>query len=244
MHWIKRDLINGGQASVYYSGARDNPHNSPEYIETLDSLTGVLHKRLALGQWVQAEGAVYDTFDHSIHAKERDPGDFHTWAMAIDEGYTNPAVILLVGVDSDGRWHIHREWYERGKLQSAVVAQAQEWRTQYNTTTAAVDASAAGLIADLRNNGVPARGAKGGVFEGIQAIQNRLKKAGDNKPRLTVDPSCTQTISEFESYCWKQDRASGSSKDEPLKENDHAMDAIRYLAASGIIDPLKLVDWA
>src|SRR5574343_599291 len=45
---------------------------------------------------------------------------------------------------------------------------------------------------------------------------------GDGLPRLTVNPDCKNTINEFESYIWKP------NKDEPVKENDHAMDAIRY----------------
>ena len=189
-------------------------------MSALDSLTGVRYKRLRLGEWASAEGAVYDTFAHEAHVKERDPLEMKSWALACDEGYTNPAVILLVGVDSDGRWHIHREWYERGKLQSAVVAKAKEWKLEYNPSMCAVDASAAGLIADMRNAGIGARPAKGGVFEGIQTVQNMLKVAGDKKPRLTIDPSCINTINEFESYAWKQNKA-GGEKDEPVKENDH-----------------------
>jgi phage terminase large subunit len=54
-------------------------------------------------------------------------------------------------------------------------------------------------------------------------VQDLLKIQGDGKPRLTVDPSCVNVINEFESYTWKPE------KDEPVKENDHAMDAVRYL---------------
>ena len=92
-------------------------------IARLQSLTGVRRKRLYEGLWVTAEGAVYDMFDASIHAKIRDREDFVSWYLAMDEGYTNPAVILLVGEDSDGRWHIAEEYYETGKLQEHVVRQ-------------------------------------------------------------------------------------------------------------------------
>jgi hypothetical protein len=90
---------------------------------------------------------------------------------------------------------------------------------------AAVDAAAAGLIADLQNAGVRAEGAKGRVLDGIAAIQNRLKVCGDGRPRLTVSPGCPNVINEFESYEWQ------AEKDAPQKENDHAMDALRYLSA-------------
>jgi PBSX family phage terminase large subunit len=229
MHWIKKDLINGGEASVYYSGAKDNDHNAESYLSTLDKLTGVMYERLVLGKWVQAEGAIYDMFDHRVHVKTRPETELRAWYLAMDEGYTNPAVILLVGEDSDGRLHVFREWYERGKLQSAVVEQAQKWTRDKRVRLAAVDEAAAGLIADLANNNVPAVGSKGRVLDGIQSIQNRLKVAGDGRPRLTVDPSCVNVINEFESYTWKKTTSTGITKDEPQKENDHAMDALRYL---------------
>jgi phage terminase large subunit len=229
LHWIKKDLIDGRQASVYYSGARDNPNNSPDYIDRLNQMTGILHERLVLGRWVQAAGAVYDTFDHARHVRARPDGEIKTWYLAMDEGYTNPAVILLVGVDTDGRLHIAREWYKRGKLQGAVVEQAREWTLEKSVQLAAVDEAAAGLIADLLNNGVPAVASKGRVLDGIRRIQDRLAIQGDGLPRLTVDPACTNTINEFESYVWRRATGTGVAKDEPNKENDHAMDALRYL---------------
>lgn len=195
----------------------------------LESLSGIRRKRLLDGIWATAEGVVYDNFDASIHVRVRQRDDFIAWYLAVDEGYTNPAVILLVGEDGDGRRHVFKEWYERGKLQSAVVAQTKAWAMEYNVKVAAVDESAAGLIADLRNNGVPAQAAKGRVLDGIQLMQDRLKVSGDGRPRETIDPSCVESINEYESYVWKKPTAAGIVKDEPLKENDHAMDARRYL---------------
>lgn len=198
-------------------------------IATLEKLTGVRYKRLRQGVWATAEGAVYDMFDHRVHVKERPDAEMKAWYLAMDEGYTNPAVILLVGEDADKRLHVRREYYERGKLQSAVVAQAAEWVREMGVNLAAVDEAAAGLIADLRDNNVPAIASKGRVLDGIQSIQNRLRVQDDGLPRLTVDPSCVNTINEFESYVWKKTTSTGITKDEPQKENDHAMDALRYL---------------
>ena len=93
---------------------------------------------------------------------------------------------------------------------------------------AAVDESAAGLIAALKNAGLNAHAAKGRVLDGIQHIQDKLKIQGDGKPRYTVDPSCYNVVNEKESYTWKITPA-GINKDEPIKENDHANDAERYL---------------
>jgi len=231
-HWI-RERAKVGKLALLTSTHQDNPclfdeagNLTPQGIrtmQTLEALTGVRRQRLLLGQWATAEGAVYDMFNAAVHVCERPASDFKRWYLAMDEGYVHPAVTLLVGEDSDGRWHVAREFYESGKLQSEVVGHARRWFTEYGCTLAAVDEAAAGLIADLKDNGVRAVGAKGRVLDGIAAVQNRLKVAGDGKPRLTVDPSCVNMQNEMESYRW------ADGKDAPVKECDDACDAIRYL---------------
>jgi PBSX family phage terminase large subunit len=230
-HWI-RERAAAGKVRLIHTTHKDNPtlytldgqltEHGKRAMMTLDALSGVRRKRLYEGIWATSEGAVYDMFDVAVHVKERDAGEFIQWGLAMDAGYTHPAVILLIGVDNDGRWHVVREFYERGKLQEDVVKVAKEWYLEKSCSMVAVDEAAAGLIADLRNNGIPAMGGKGKVFGGITSIQDRLKVQRDGVPRLTVDPICVNVINEFESYVWKPE------KDEPIKENDHSMDCLRY----------------
>ena len=247
-HWL-RDRARRGVLTMLTSVHRDNlsiynadgtlTDNGKQRLVALETLTGVRRKRLFEGIWATAEGAVYDTFDAAIHVAERERDEFNRFFLAMDEGYTNPAVILDIGVDGDGRLHIFREFYKRGVLQKDVVAIAKDWRAEWHHWLVAVDAAAAGLIADLRDVGLPAQGFKGRVLDGITQVQGYLKVQGDNRPRLTVDPSCVETINEFESYVWKPE------KDEPVKENDHAMDALRYgINAIDIPSIRELVDFA
>lgn len=210
------------QMTVFRARTRDNPYLAEEYIKSLEgAYVGEFAKQELEGEFVSLEGLVYPQFG-AKNIVRRTLSDFQRFGLCMDEGYTNPAVILLVGEDTDKRLHIIKEYYERGKLQSEVVATAKRWMTEHGIYVAAVDASAAGLIADLRDNGLPAMPAKGKVVEGIRKVQVALADPGDGKPRLTVDPSCENTINEFESYIWRE------GKDEPVKENDHALDAIRY----------------
>jgi phage terminase large subunit len=229
LHWIRKRQ----GLKLIKSVHKDNPtlydpitgEITPQGIRSLGilaGLTGVRRKRLYEGIWATAEGAVYDTFDVSIHVCERERSEFNIFLLMMDEGYTNPAVILDVGIDGDGRLHIFREFYKRGILQKDVVKITADWADEFGHYVIAVDAAAAGLIADLRDMSLPAEGYKGRVLDGITAVQGYLAVQGDGKPRLTVDPSCVETINEFESYVWKPE------KDEPVKENDHAMDALRY----------------
>jgi PBSX family phage terminase large subunit len=228
-HWIRSrrsltKLISVRQDNpTLYDEAGNITERGKKSLAFLETLSGVRRKRLLEGEWATAEGAVYDGFSTQIHVRPRDHAEFVTWCLAMDEGYTHPAVILLVGIDGDGRQHIAREFYERGKLQSEVVAVAVKWCLEKHVSLVAVDAAAAGLIADLVDAGLPAVAAKGRVLDGITLVQDLLKVQGDGRPRQTVDPSCVNFINEMESYVWKP------NKDEPVKENDHAMDADRYL---------------
>lgn len=241
-HWIL-ERAKLGSLQVWNTRHADNPTlydengiltaSGVQRLESLSKLTGVRRKRLFEGLWATAEGAVFDSFDRDIHVKERADTEMRYWALAMDEGYTHPAVILMVGVDGDGRLHVLREFYERGKLQASVVNAAVEMysdriqrghevKRDWRPVVVAVDAAAAGLVADLVNSGLPAESCKGRVLDNIAHLQNLLQVAGDGKPRLTVDPKCLNLINEFESFVWKK------GKDEPVKEHDDAINALWY----------------
>jgi len=234
-HWIKERAA-AGALTLIQSSHRDNPTlygpdgqltvQGQRTMLALQGLTGIRRKRLFEGLWATAEGVVYDIFDPPVHVREREAAEFKAWYLAMDEGYANPAVILLIGEDADGRAHVAREFYETGKLQSDVVATAAAWYSEWQCSAAIVDAAGAGLIAALRDAGLPATGAKGRVNDGIHVVQDMLKVQGDGRPRLTVDPACVNVVNEFESYIWKPER------DEPVKDNDHAADALRYYAVT------------
>jgi PBSX family phage terminase large subunit len=230
-HWILQ-RAKAGSLQLINSIHDDNPtlykrdgqltEQGKKTMARLEALTGVRYKRLRLGIWATADGAVFDMFDSDKHVKKKTRDNFREFRLTLDEGYTNPAVILVLGIDNDGRRHIFEEFYERGKLEKDIVNKAKELGTKYNTNVATVDAAAAGLIAALRNEGFNVRGGKGRILDRIHAIQNDLAVQGDGRPRLTIDPSCVNSINDFESYEWKPD------KDEPRKENDHAPDALGY----------------
>ena len=235
-HWIRMRATEG-RLRLLVARHQDNPtlydrdgkmldnEDTRRRMAVLQNLTGMRKKRLFEGAWASAEGAVYDMFDANTHVTTRNRSEMRRFFLTLDEGYTNPAVILVVGEDSDGRWHVFREFYQAGVLQETVVKMTLAWQKEWSVETVAVDESAAGLIADLNNCGCFARGGKGRVVDGINRIQNRLEVAGDGKPRLTFDPSCSNCINEFESYVWALDKP----KDTPVKDHDHTSDALRYL---------------
>ncbi|MDE2104621.1 MAG: phage terminase large subunit, partial [Patescibacteria group bacterium] len=242
-HWLRKRkslrMIVGSQ--------KDNPelyddagNLTPEGKRRMDladkMLTGVRRQRLLYGNWATAEGAVYDMFSTQVHVKERPMSEIRQVFLSVDEGYTNPAVILAIGEDSDGRMHVFREFYKTGQLQETVVREIKSWSDEFGGVQIYVDEAAAGLIADIRALGLNVQGAKGRtpdssgkhiIMEGIEAVRNRLKVQDDGRPRFTVDPSCVNTINELESYHFLKD---GSEM--PEKTLDHACDCIRYFCAA------------
>jgi phage terminase large subunit len=263
-HWIKTRLIDGGEAKVYYSGAKDNPYNPPSYVETLNSLTGVQHQRLNLGMWVQAEGVVYDDYNPAIHLIEPfDVPSEWTRYRLVDFGYTNPLCIQWWARDGDGRLYRYRELYKTKLL----VEDAAEVIAQAETITPADEEQGisaemerisecicdhdaedrATLEKHLRRLGCTASYTKAAdkrIKAGIQHVQLRLREAGDGKARLFFmrgalmhppdkslreagRPVCSEE--EISSYIWPKDQVGKPQKEEPVDEDNHGMDCMRYM---------------
>jgi len=231
-NWLYHRL---DQMTVFKSRTRDNPYLSPEFVQSLtDTYAGLFAAQELDAEFVSFEGLVYDMFDRNVHRQERERTEIRRWLLGVDEGFTNPAVLLAVGVDGDGRLHIAEEWYERQRLQEDHVAAAVEMHQRYHFESVYVDRSAPGLVAALRQAGLPCREHSARVLEGIREVQNYLAVADDGRPRLTLSQSCPQTLAEFESYVWKERGSAGDKRtvDEPEKVNDHAMDALRYVVCA------------
>lgn len=243
-HWIYKRLIEGREASTYYSGALDNPYNPPEYLDTLGKLTGVLGLRLRDGKWVQAEGAVYEEFDPGLHIIEPFdiPADWRRM-RSIDFGYTNPFVCQWWAIDNDGRMYLYRELYYSQRIVEDHARRIVEL-SQAERIEASVSDHDAEDRATLETYGVRTLPATKDISPGIQAVSARLRTAGDARPRLFIfnnalvemdikledkkRPHCTEA--EFPGYVWPKSSDGKPVKEVPVKENDHGMDAMRYAA--------------
>ena len=218
------------QMTIFRSTTAGNPYLSREFVESLHAAyEGKFAQQELLGEFVGFDGLVYDEFDRGRNVKTIPTRTWTRVFAGVDEGYTNPAVILIVGEDHDGRLHVMHEFYQRRRLQSEVVVEAKRLMAEYRVSEFVTDPSAAGLIADLRKAGIPTVPANNAVMVGIQAVKARLPMAGDGLSRLTVDPACVNLLGEFEGYVWRGGK--DGLKDEPEKTNDHAMDALRYAVA-------------
>jgi len=197
----------------------DNPGLSKNvYKKYLTSFTGVFYKRYILGQWVAAEGLIYDFGPENIAKPPEKPGRYY---ISVDYGTMNPF--------SAGLWWVGQrairidEFYHDGRQQGsltdeeyyeALVALAGDYPIEYIV----IDPSAASLITLIRRRGrFSVRKAKNAVVPGIRLVCSLLKSG-----KLAVCANCRDTIREFGLYRWSEEG------DVPVKEHDHAMDDVRY----------------
>jgi len=237
-HWIYQRLILKGEARVYYSYARDNPYQPAHYAATLNSLSGILGERLNLGLWKQAEGAVYDEYRAELHLVEPFEIPEH-WSRyrAIDFGFTNPFTCLWFAEAPDGELYLYRELYHTRRRvdQHAEQINALSASEVYQFTVADHDA---GDRATLEQHGISTRAAIKDVSPGIQAVKTRLAQKRlflmrgalveeDAELKAAGKPTCT--VDEITAYVWPKTKDGRIIKEQPVKDNDHAMDAMRYL---------------
>lgn len=239
-HWINQKLIIGGLASVHYSGAADNPNNAPDYIETLNTLTGVQHERLVLGRWVQAEGVIYDTFslERNVSTEADYNPDLPVW-WGVDDGYAegqgrgsagyHPRVILMGQPTAQGGLNIFAEYVATQEVGETSIRNALDMGFR-EPETVAIDSSAAELSSRFFNAGIYTIKATHKVSEGIKNVR-RLIVDGNDVRLLKIHPRCGELITEMQSY--RYDSRSSlvvSGEPKPLKQDDHCCDALRYMA--------------
>lgn len=237
-HPIKVDYIDksgerlsNGQLRIqsWHFRLDDNPMLDPLYIENLKRSTpkGMWFDRKIKGLWVAAEGLVYESWQRDVHVcKTFDIPESWQRVRAVDFGYHNPFVCLWGAVDGDGRLYIYDEHYEDHTLIKDHAAKIKQREGKFDWTVADHDAQER---AELEEEGVYTIAATKDVSNGLQKVAERLTVQGDGKPRLYVFPNCTNVIREIEKYAWAQTKDGTKRKEEPVKVDDHAMDAMRYM---------------
>lgn len=252
-HWLLR-RAEEGKLQIVYCQHEDNPtlydasagawtKQGLDYVfGALENLTGVRYQRLRLGKWVQAEGAVYEDYNPAVHLIDTFPiPDRWRRIRAIDFGYTNPFVCQWWAIDPDGRMYLYREIYmsQRTVGNHAALINQLSSGERIEATVADHDAEDRATLAE---NGIKTVAAEKTISVGIEKVQDRLRLAGDGKPRLFVlrdalverDEALSQmalptsTAAEFPSYIWPKGQDGKPRKEVPVDKDNHGMDCTRY----------------
>ena len=225
-HWFYKEWLTDDRKKKKHLHflMRDNPILGDAEIARAESFfAGVFYQRFILGEWVLSEGLVYDFGEPNIVDEIPSNGEYY---ISIDYGTMNPFSAGLWCVLGDKATRI-KEYYYNGREKAVQRTDedycdaVEELAKGYNIRQVIVDPSAASFIAALRKRGFTIRKANNDVLDGIRRTAVYLKNGN-----IKIHRSCVDSIAEFGLYRW-DDKATA---DTVIKENDHAMDDIRYFA--------------
>ncbi len=230
-HWLYKEWFQKAREKKLlhlHFTMEDNPGLDPAIKARYETMyTGVFYRRYILGQWCMAEGLVYD-FQPEKHMAKDIPSHGRYY-ISVDYGTQNPFSAGLWCVAS-GRAVRLREYYHSGRESGRMRTDEEYHRALVELAdglpveTVVVDPSAASFIATIRAHGVfSVRKAKNEVLSGIRLVAELLRKGC-----LQFTDACRDSIREFSLYRWEED----GQTDRVCKENDHAMDDIRYFCTT------------
>lgn len=216
--WIKEYFFDShreedvGSLKLTY---KDNPFLAQEYIHSLESLKEqdkTYYTIYALGEFAIPENLIYTNWDIVNTVPKVDEIMY-----GVDFGYNNPTVVLKIGI-KDKEVYILDEIYQTHMTNADLIEMLKKFVHVPNAYIFC-DSSEPQRIEELRRARFNAFGGTKDVKQGIDLLK---------RTKIHIFHACVNTIKEIKLYRWKQDHA-GNILDEPLKINDHAMDALRYV---------------
>lgn len=226
-HWFYREWIRQAKSKnclhLHFT-MDDNPALSAAIKKRYRRLySGVFYRRFILGLWTAAEGRVYDFYDTSAAAPVPE-GLWREWYISCDYGTVNPASFGLWG-NREGIWYRVDEFYfdsrreGRQMTDTEYAAALRKLAGDRPIRAVIVDPSAASFIETLRREGWTVRKADNDVLSGIHRTADALRSG-----RIVICDTCTDCLREMDLYVWED----SGGKDRVKKQNDHAMDDMRY----------------
>ena len=211
--------------------------NYDEYIKSMESRYDTdWVRRFLKGKWGAFSGQIYKMFDpeseNPDHKKVVRPisvknfNNIDKYFAGVDWGIRDPCCILVLMKTKENNIFVIEEFYEPEKTSGEIAHLLEDMHKKYHFTKVYCDPSAADLVTQAFNLGVPC-----GRYENneIHSYANNEVKPGIAKLQsafknhiISIDNSCTNLIRSLLSYRYKNDGET------PLKEDDHAADALRY----------------
>ena len=235
-HWFYKEWIlkceEKNALHVHFT-MNDNLALDPSIKKRYETLyEGVFYRRYILGEWCMAEGLIYQ-FDKDAHCLAEMPPEmaqgYGAWYISCDYGTLNPFSAGLWWI-YDGKAIRVAEYYYSGRSNSQTKTDEEYYQEleklagDRDISAVIVDPSAASFITTIRRHGrFSVRKARNEVLPGIRMTATMLKTG-----LIKIGADCKDAIREFGLYRWDDK----GEVDKPIKENDHAMDDIRYFCAT------------
>lgn len=230
-HWFYTEWIKKAEekhALYIHFTMDDNPSLSDALKQRYMRLySGAFYDRFVLGKWTASQGVVYPMFSEKKHVYSGDV-ECERFVISCDYGTVNPSSFGLWGL-SGGVWYRLSEYYYSSKREGVSRTDEEHYAALEKLaggreiSRVIVDPSAASFIECIRRHGrFRVVKADNDVITGIRNVSSAL-----SENRLRFHESCRDIIREFHLYSWNEK----TGTDAPIKENDHAMDDMRYFVA-------------
>jgi len=201
----------------------DNPFLPKEEIDKARlELTEDRFAQEYLADFRKTEGLVYKEFSRERHLFE-DKEIQGELLGGVDFGFTNPCAVLRIIKDYDSRYWVMEEWYKTGRTESQIA----EYVASCRFSKVFADPENPSAIEVMNQKGIRVAEVlkgKDSVMSGINRVRELFKAN-----RLFIHSSCVNLISELETYSYPEKKDLHNPDEKPIKENDHALDALRYV---------------
>ena len=206
----------------------DNPNIPPEEIERekLSKPENTFAQEY-LGSFRKSEGLVYKEFRRDVHVynddSEKQPTNIIKRMAGIDFGFTNPTAIIRGSKGHDNDYWITGEWYKTQKTDEQIA----DVVSAYGFDEVYPDPESPSAIAELQKRNVYCKE----VIKNKDSIKNGINKirALFLQNKIHIHASCTNLINELETYSYPEGKVGRNDEENPVKEHDHALDALRYM---------------
>lgn len=247
-HWLLGHFTSGDPERLMLR-ASGNAFLPPDYQGILDSLgDSATGRRLGKGEWAAAEGAIWTVQEFQVKAPD---APAKRVVAGLDWGYQHLFAVEALGISSTGRLSVRGELTAKRLGIDQLADPVALFLEAHDVEAVYCDPSEPGLMDTLRRGLAEHRGfhsacklravllpAVNDVLPGLQAVDKALRNG------MTVDPSCTQLLSEIPGYTWAPDKKGGSGGylEKPIEVNDDACDALRYAVMA--LEPNPANPWA
>ncbi|MBQ7118064.1 MAG: PBSX family phage terminase large subunit [Clostridia bacterium] len=236
-HWFYEEWIKMAEEKnclYLHFLMRDNPSLSPAVIRRYECLySGAFYERFVMGRWVAADGLVYGDAAKGKYTRLPPVNEFESYYISCDYGTVNPTSMGLWGLHG-GKWYRFDEYYYSSRTEGRQLTDEEYYEKlsllaeDRKIEGIVIDPSAASFAECIRRKGkyrvIP---AKNDVLSGIRKVHSALREG-----KIVISPVCVASIKEFSLYRWEEN----ATRDTPKKENDHAMDDIRYFVSTVLAD--------
>ena len=212
----------------------DNPWLPVEELESAkQTLSKESFEQEYMASFQKTQGLVYKEFNRDMHLYENLPNVAFERVAGVDFGFRNPAAVLDIRTDGE-KFFVEDEWYKRERTDLQIA----EYVAQSRFQEVYPDPESPGAIEELRRKNVNVREVVKGK-DSIEAGIKRIKELLISR-KLRINKRCINLISEFEMYSYEDEEAEKNQKERPVKANDHALDALRYVVM--MKEPEEVID--